>query len=520
MRQCSSSYRMSGLDRRTNVDIQILSAASKAIAEKCFWNACKALSFGLFLMAVGAIMAIIGYYAEQLSSDDIVTKTDSGNSSTSIRTTKSTKKSSHIYKLSYAGPIVMGVGGFIVVAACVMTFEARDRAAKFMSNQLKIMGGGVGAGGAVSGHRGHGRQTPSAGYLSRGDSGRSSYQNPSEGGRHKMNKSPSAPNLAAAAAASNRGTGGAGQSAVGRLPLRHKHAVHVLSSTGGRALLSPHTLRRQAMSMDTQDYNPLFSPPRSRHSSSGLLTYSNSNCSNVFGNFNCNNGNKQGGGGGTGDGSRESINDPMRTSSRGSRGSMVLDLHVPNECPVTMRVRDRSRRSDTAKRHVLRRQTPVELDDTIIAYATSAMAADNHRQRAKRCTTQRSATCDVPHAIKSKRRRQDSSCSDVVAARRRSGSPVCGSGGGGGWRSSANDVVEAAEWARTANRNAAGGGSAVSSPQRSADRSQTTGATPARPRSPPPATDAPDGSKMSLSRTCSDIMSIDKSFEESNYSSS
>lgn len=53
---------MSGLDRRANVDVQILSAASKAIAEKCFWNACKALSFGLFLMAVGAIMAIIGMY--------------------------------------------------------------------------------------------------------------------------------------------------------------------------------------------------------------------------------------------------------------------------------------------------------------------------------------------------------------------------------------------------------------------------------------------------------------------------
>lgn len=53
----------------------------------------------------------LGYYAEQLSSDDIVSKTDIGNSSTSIRTTKTTKKSSHMYKLSYAGPIVMGVGG-------------------------------------------------------------------------------------------------------------------------------------------------------------------------------------------------------------------------------------------------------------------------------------------------------------------------------------------------------------------------------------------------------------------------
>jgi hypothetical protein len=57
---------MSGLDRRTNVDVQILSAASKAIAEKCFWNACKALSFGLFLMAVGAIMAIIGMCIHRL----------------------------------------------------------------------------------------------------------------------------------------------------------------------------------------------------------------------------------------------------------------------------------------------------------------------------------------------------------------------------------------------------------------------------------------------------------------------
>lgn len=57
------------------------------------------------------IYGIIGYYAEQLSSDDIISKSDIGNSSTSIRTTKTTKKSSHIYKLTYAGPIVMGVGG-------------------------------------------------------------------------------------------------------------------------------------------------------------------------------------------------------------------------------------------------------------------------------------------------------------------------------------------------------------------------------------------------------------------------
>lgn len=408
--------------------------------------------------------------------------------------------------------------GFIVVAACVMTFEARDRAAKFMSNQLKIMGsGGVGAGGVSGGtassHRGHGRQTPSAGYLSRGDSGRSSYQNPCDAARKKMNKSPSAPNLVAA---SRSGPG------VSRLPARHKHTVHLLSSgAAGRALLSPHALRRQAMSVDTQDYNPLFSPPRSRHSSFGLLTCTTNNNSNSNNNNNTHNpnnanncgvgGSKQGGGGGS---SRESVNGGDPRSCRASlHGSMVLDLHVPNECPVTMRVRDRSRRSDTARRHLLRRQTPVELDDAIIAYAATTTA--DHR-RAKRCT--RSATCDVPHAVKSKRRRrQDSSCSDVLT-RRRSGSPVCGGGVAGGWRSSANDVVDTAEWARTAGRSNAGG-SAASSPRRFADHRHQM--TPAHDRPPSTAT-GPNitDSKMSLSRTCSDIMSIDKSFEESNYSSS
>lgn len=402
-----------------------------------------------------------------------------------------------------------------------MTFEARDRAAKFMTSQLKIIGTGGGGGGVggMSGHRGHGRQTPSVDYLSRGDSGRSSYQNPGDAGRGKMNKSPSAPNLASA----NRGQG--------RLPLRHKHAVHVLSPGGGRTLLSPLALRRQAMSVDTQDYNPFFSPPRSRHGSSGLLTCNTGGGGGVTNNIQNNNNNNGGGVCGVGNnklgcggGSRESVqNDPR---SRGSRGSMALDLHVPNECPVTMRVRDRSRRSDTARRHMLRRQTPVELEDAaIIAYAATAAADAHHRQRAKRCT--RSATCDVPHAVKPKRRRQDSSCSDVVA-RRRSGSPVCGGsghtagvgagGGGGGWRSSANDVVDAAEWARTGGAGGCGcgGGSTASSPRRAAEDTQPHRTGPVQSA----LSNAAD-SNMSLSRTCSDIVAIDQSFEEScNYSSS
>lgn len=39
---------------------------------------------------------------------------------------------------------------------------------------------------------------------------------------------------------------------------------------------------------------------------------------------------------------------------------MTLDLHVPNEGHVTLRIRDQSRRSDTAKRHQFLRQRRVE----------------------------------------------------------------------------------------------------------------------------------------------------------------
>ncbi|XP_045450549.1 uncharacterized protein LOC123659378 [Melitaea cinxia] len=93
------------------------------MSSQCLWHACRALSAGLLLMLLGAAMAVIGYYADTLS----VAEEIRGNSTISV---KDEARGFHLNNLSYAGPIVMGFGGFIVVAACVMTFEARDSAAK------------------------------------------------------------------------------------------------------------------------------------------------------------------------------------------------------------------------------------------------------------------------------------------------------------------------------------------------------------------------------------------------------
>ncbi|CAL4070424.1 unnamed protein product, partial [Meganyctiphanes norvegica] len=43
----------------------------------------------------------------------------------------------NLNKFSYIGPFVMGVGGFVIVAACVMTFEARDSAAKIVPARFR-----------------------------------------------------------------------------------------------------------------------------------------------------------------------------------------------------------------------------------------------------------------------------------------------------------------------------------------------------------------------------------------------
>nr|XP_037870017.1 uncharacterized protein LOC105842370 isoform X2 [Bombyx mori] len=93
------------------------------MSSQCLWHACRALSAGLLLMLLGGAMAVIGYYADTLS----VAEEIRGNATVSV---KDEARGFHLNNLSYAGPIVMGFGGFIVVAACVMTFEARDSAAK------------------------------------------------------------------------------------------------------------------------------------------------------------------------------------------------------------------------------------------------------------------------------------------------------------------------------------------------------------------------------------------------------
>ncbi|XP_032290601.1 uncharacterized protein [Drosophila virilis] len=104
------------------------------MSSKCLWHACRALILGLALMMVGAGMATLGYYADHLSMGSELR----GNVTVRV---KNDLKGFHLNNFAYVGPIVMGFGGFIVVASCVMTFEARDSAAKVVPARLRAGGG-------------------------------------------------------------------------------------------------------------------------------------------------------------------------------------------------------------------------------------------------------------------------------------------------------------------------------------------------------------------------------------------
>ncbi|CAG2106964.1 unnamed protein product [Medioppia subpectinata] len=86
----------------------------------CFCIALKALSGGIVLLMLGTVMSVVGFFAEPLAVDHV--KLENG----TVVPTIDPDTKQHLHNLTYVGPVVMGLGGIVIVAACVLTFEVRD----------------------------------------------------------------------------------------------------------------------------------------------------------------------------------------------------------------------------------------------------------------------------------------------------------------------------------------------------------------------------------------------------------
>ena len=79
-------------------------------------------------------MCVVGYYAEYFATTETVSNTSNG---TDIVITKDSSMQFHIKNLTFVGPIFMGIGAFIIVVACVVVFETRDKVLDLIEEQQR-----------------------------------------------------------------------------------------------------------------------------------------------------------------------------------------------------------------------------------------------------------------------------------------------------------------------------------------------------------------------------------------------
>ncbi|KAI1295655.1 hypothetical protein HDE_05586 [Halotydeus destructor] len=97
----------------------------------CFCIAIKALSGGLILLLAGTVMSIVGFVGEASFNATATAAAAQAAAEGPLPVTgginNGTDSVPNPYKnLTYAGPVIMGLGGIVIVAACVLTFEVRD----------------------------------------------------------------------------------------------------------------------------------------------------------------------------------------------------------------------------------------------------------------------------------------------------------------------------------------------------------------------------------------------------------
>ncbi|CAJ0595026.1 unnamed protein product [Cylicocyclus nassatus] len=92
------------------------------------WAACRAVIFGCIVIAVGLAMTVLGYFDKQFS--ERVEVIDGTVNVYHDRVVQYQLKS-----MQYLGPILMGIGSFILIIACVVTLESRDKHAQVITEE-------------------------------------------------------------------------------------------------------------------------------------------------------------------------------------------------------------------------------------------------------------------------------------------------------------------------------------------------------------------------------------------------
>ncbi|GIY23691.1 uncharacterized protein CDAR_31971 [Caerostris darwini] len=91
------------------------------ISCRCIWLCFKALSGGVLLIAIGVGMTVFGFYADTFAVQEQLDE----ETNTTVHVVNEHLKL-HLHNLTYVGPVIMGLGGMMIVAACVLIDAQED----------------------------------------------------------------------------------------------------------------------------------------------------------------------------------------------------------------------------------------------------------------------------------------------------------------------------------------------------------------------------------------------------------
>ena len=96
------------------------------------WPTCAAVSVGSIILAAGVLMCVVGYFSSEDS-----TRKDRGGANDTAAWNSTETGDSHLGGLTFVGPVFMGFGCFIIVVACVVVCETRDKMLKLITEAEK-----------------------------------------------------------------------------------------------------------------------------------------------------------------------------------------------------------------------------------------------------------------------------------------------------------------------------------------------------------------------------------------------
>ncbi|CAD5207099.1 unnamed protein product [Bursaphelenchus okinawaensis] len=102
----------------------------KHVDRKTLWAACRAVVIGAIIICLGLFMTVLGYFDRDLTTSSIYNMT-TGDEIVVIDASLRYKLKS----MQYVGPVLMGLGTFLLIIACVITLESRDRHAQIIQEE-------------------------------------------------------------------------------------------------------------------------------------------------------------------------------------------------------------------------------------------------------------------------------------------------------------------------------------------------------------------------------------------------